>query len=111
MDLGSIAADAASLGCGIAAILFTLIASASRSEKIEKIVQNCLFFLLIIDSILLMIVYWQGVAIWGSTYIARPLALLCVIIAISSKVNLTGKQISQGTNPHQIRKMRKMEQE
>jgi hypothetical protein len=41
----------------------------------------------------------------------RPLAVLCILIALAARLNLKGKQLSQGMNPHQIMKENRQEAE
>lgn len=39
--------------CGVSAILFTFIATLSRSEKAEEIAQNIIFFTLMLAAVIL----------------------------------------------------------
>ena len=43
-----------------------------------------------------------GGELWGSDYLPRPLALFCVILAISARMNIKGENVSFGANPHNI---------
>ena len=56
--------------CGLSAILFTFIATFSRSERLELTMQNVLFFLLIASAASLWGVSLTGGTIWGDDYIA-----------------------------------------
>ena len=88
--------------CGISAVLFTFIATLSRSPRAEEIAQNVIFFTLITAAIVLWILSSSGGVLWGSNYLPKPLALFCVILAISARMNIKGENLSFGANPHSI---------
>lgn len=88
--------------CASSAILFTFIATFSRSPKAEAVVQNIIFLLLIAAAIVLWVLPSMGGELWGSDYIPRPLALFCVILAVSARMNIKGENVSFGANPHSI---------
>ena len=88
--------------CGLSAILFTFIATFSRSERLELTMQNVLFFLLLASAASLWGVSLTGGSIWGDDYIARPLSFICIVLAISARLNIKGKNVSFGANPHSI---------
>jgi len=90
--------------CGISAILFTFIATFSRSEKVELLVQNIIATSLILCAIVLWGLTLSGGSLWGSEYLPKPLSLLCIIIAISARMNIRGTNLSFGANPHTIGK-------
>tara|TARA_B100000214_G_C23823762_1_gene560921 strand:- start:398 stop:727 length:330 start_codon:yes stop_codon:yes gene_type:complete len=104
MGAVDILAYALNLTCGVTIISFTLISSASRDLNKEKIMQQSLQILFIIDMILLILFHASGASLWGSKNIALPLAVICFLLAISARLNLQGEQISQGANPHSINK-------
>ncbi len=93
------------LSCGISFLAFTFVASASRSEKIEALVQWTIVTTCLLSAILLMILKINDSQFWGSNMTAPPMAAFCIIIAISARINLKGKQISRGVSPHKIRKL------
>lgn len=95
--------------CASSAVLFTFIATFSRSPKAEAIVQNIIFILLIAAAGVLWVLPSVGGELWGSDYIPRPLALFCVILAISARMNIKGENVSFGANPHSIGRMREEE--
>ena len=95
--------------CASSAILFTFIATFSRSPKAEAVVQNIIFFLLIAAAIVLWVLPSMGGELWGSDYIPRPLALFCVILAVSARMNIKGENVSFGANPHSIGRMQEEE--
>lgn len=95
--------------CAASAVLFTFIATFSRSPTAENIVQNIIFVLLIAAAGVLWWLPSLGGELWGSDYLPRPLALFCVILAISARMNIKGENVSFGANPHSISRMREEE--
>ena len=94
--------------CASSAVLFTFIATFSRSPK-----QNRLSRTSSSHCSSRRIVLWSlpslGGELWGSDYLPRPLALFCVILAISARMNIKGENVSFGANPHSIGRMREEE--
>ena len=90
--------------CGISAVLFTFIATFSRSPRAENIVQNLIAIILISAAGVLWWLSLSGVELWGSNYLPKPLSLVCIVIAISARMNIKGENISFGANPHTIGK-------
>ena len=88
--------------CASSAVLFTFIATFSRSPKAEAVAQNVIFFLLIAAAGVLWWLPSLGGELWGSDYLPRPLALFCIILAISARMNIKGENVSFGANPHSI---------
>ena len=95
--------------CASSAVLFTFIATFSRLPKAESVVQNIIFVLLIAAAVVLWSLPSLGGELWGSDYLPRPLALFCVILAISARMNIKGENVSFGANPHSIGRMREEE--
>lgn len=94
----------AELLCGVSAFLFTFIATFSRSEKAENIVQNIIAVLLIAAAAVLWWLSLSGGELWGSNYLPQPLSLVCIVIAIAARMNIKGENVSFGANPHTIGK-------
>jgi len=90
--------------CGLSAVLFTFIATFSRSEKAEYMVQNIIAGSLILCAVVLWWLALSGGSLWGSEYLPKPLSLVCIIIAISARMNIRGTNVSFGANPHSIGK-------
>jgi hypothetical protein len=90
--------------CGISAVLFTFIATFSRSEKAELMAQNTIATLLVCAAGVLWWLSLSGGTLLGSNYLPRPLSVICIIIAISARMNLRGTNVSFGANPHTIKK-------
>lgn len=96
--------------CASSAILFTFIATFSRSPQAEMLVQNIIFTLLLAAAAVLWVLPSVGGELWGSDYLPRPLALFCIILAISARMNIKGENVSFGANPHSIGKRSKEEE-
>ena len=94
----------AELLCGVSVILFTFIATFSRSEKAENIVQNIIALFLIAAAAVLWWLSLSGGELCGSNYLPKPLSLVCIVIAIAARMNIKGKNVSFGANPHTIGK-------
>ncbi|MCH1460766.1 MAG: hypothetical protein L7U25_00225, partial [Candidatus Poseidonia sp.] len=88
--------------CGLSAVLFTFIATLSRSPRAEATAQTVIFILLMSAAAVLWLLPSVGGSLWGSSYLPRPLALFCIILAISARMNIKGENISFGANPHSI---------
>lgn len=101
VDVGVVELLAEAL-CGVSAVLFTFIASFSRSPRAENIVQNIIFLCLLAAAVVLWWLPTLGGELWGSDYLPRPLALFCIILAISARMNIKGENVSFGANPHSI---------
>lgn len=95
------------LTCGISLLGFMFIASASRSPKLESLVQWVVVISSLLAATFLILLWYLDGSIWGSKGMVRPLAVLSILIAIAARMNLKGAQISQGMNPHQIMKEKK----
>ena len=96
--------------CSIAVFLWMSIGSLSRSTRSEVIAQRVIAIICISSSILLFIIHYSGGEIWGSSNIARPLAVVAIVVAISAVMNIKGKDVQGETNPHKIMKKRRDEQ-
>jgi len=90
--------------CFISLIAFIFIATFSRSERLEIAAQNFIMISLLITAAVLWWLSLSGGHLWGSNYLPKPLSLLCIIIAIAAKLNIKGKNVSFGANPHNIGK-------
>ena len=90
--------------CGLTVMLWVLIATISRNDVAENRAQWLMFVLSLATACALILLDWEGGSIWGSTYLPKPLALLCIVFAFLARLNLKGQNLSQGMNPHQIKK-------
>ena len=94
--------------CGTMLLLWMLIATFSRSDIAENRAQWAMFTLSISTAICLIWLEVNDGTIWGSSYLPKPLALLCLGFAFMARLNIKGKNISQGMNPHQIMKQNRL---
>ena len=91
-----------SIFCGLSIFGFTFVATASRNPKVEILVQKIISICCFVAAFLLFIIALNGGSIWSSKKLVQPLIAVNIIIGISARINLRGKQVSQGMNPHQI---------
>ena len=111
MELVSILETASVTMCGVATILWMAIGTLARFERGEVLTQKIVAALCIISAIMLFILHYLGGELWGSTTVARPFAVIAVIVAISGMMNIKGKDVQGESNPHQIMKMRAAERD
>ena len=90
--------------CASTLMLWVLIGTFSRSDESENRAQWAMFFLSLSAMVSLIILDVSGGSLWGSTYLPKPLAVLCLAFAFLARLNIKGRSISQGMNPHQIMK-------
>jgi len=95
--------------CGLAIFGFTFVATASRNPKIEIFVQQIISICCIFAAILLSIIAFNDGSIWSSKKLVHPLIAINLIIILAARMNLRGKQVSQGMNPHQIGRLNQEE--
>ena len=83
---------------------FTLGESQFVVCTIEYMAQNVmglesLFISLILFLKCAIVLWWLSLAggsLWGSNYLPKPLSLVCIIIAISARMNIKGTNVSFG---------------
>ncbi|MBJ84682.1 MAG: hypothetical protein CMB52_04105 [Euryarchaeota archaeon] len=97
--------------CASTLMLWVLIATFSRTDDSENRAQWGMFILALCTAGTLMIIDVQGGSIWGSNYLPKPLAVLCLAFAFMARLNIKGRNISQGMNPHQIMKQNQISDE
>ena len=90
--------------CASTLMLWVLIGTFSRTDESENRAQWAMFFLSLSAMVSLIILDVSGGSLWGSTYLPKPLAVLCLAFAFLARLNIKGRSISQGMNPHQIMK-------
>ena len=98
--------------CGLTLMLWVLIATFSRTDQSENRAQWTMVVLALCTMVSLIVLDLQGGSLWGSNYLPKPLAVLCLAFAFMARLNIKGRNISQGMNPHQImKKNRELEDE
>ncbi|MCH2268529.1 MAG: hypothetical protein DSY41_01760 [Candidatus Poseidoniales archaeon] len=109
MDPVGLAETASVSLCSLAVLLWMSIGTFSRTEAAELLAQRVIAALCIISAILLFALHQMGGELWGSRNVARPLAVVAVIVALAGMLNIKGKDIRGETNPHNIAKIRQEE--
>ena len=85
-------------------MLWVLIATLSRSDKAENRAQWAMVILALSTTVSLIYLDATGGNMWGSTFLPKPLAVICLAFAFLARLNIKGRSLSQGMNPHQIMK-------
>ena len=96
--------------CGVAVILWMSIGTFSRSAAGELLAQRAIAMICLVSAVLLFVLHYMGGELWGSRNMARPMAVIAVIVAISAVMNIKGKDVQGETNPHKIARMRREEE-
>jgi len=96
--------------CGIATILWMSIGTLSRTRGSEIMAQRVIAGMCLISAVMLFALHGYGGELWGSRNIARPFAVIAVIVALASMMNIKGKDVQGEANPHNIMKARKEEE-
>jgi len=109
MDILEIIETSSFFLCSISIFLWMSIGSLSRTTRSEVFAQRIIALMCITSALLLFSLHYLGGEIWGSDNIARPLAIIAVIVALSSVMNIKGKEIQKEANPHTIMKARRDE--
>jgi hypothetical protein len=103
-------AETASLSlCGLATLLWMAIGSLSKTTRSEIIAQRMISVICLSSAALLFALHYSGGEIWGSKNIARPFAVIAVMMAVASVMNIKGKDVQGESNPHSIIKARRDE--
>ena len=97
--------------CASTLLLWVLIANLSRNDKAEDRAQWGMVILSLSAAASLIYLDSLGGGLWDSTYLAKPLAVLCIAFAFMARLNIKGRNISQGMNPHQIMKQNRESEE
>ncbi len=90
----------------MAVLLWMSIGSFSRTEVRELLAQRVIAALCVTSAVLLFALHQMGGELWGSRNMARPMAVIAVIVALAGMLNIKGRDVQGETNPHKIAKMR-----
>ncbi len=101
--MSSLLASAAEVQCWLAILAFTLVATASRNPTVEMAFQRFIMGICLTLSLTLIALWFNDEYMWDRAD-PRPLAVVCVIIAIAARLNIKGENVSFGANPHTISK-------
>ena len=112
LDMDVVAlAETASVGlCSVAVLLWMSIGTFSRTESGEMLAQRVIAALCLVSAVLLFGLHYMGGELWGSRNVARPMAVVAVIVALAGTMNIKGKDVQGEANPHKIAKMRAEEE-
>jgi len=94
----------------LAVLLWMSIGSFSRTEVRELLAQRVIAALCVTSAVLLFALHQMGGELWGSRNMARPMAVIAVIVALAGMLNIKGRDVQGETNPHKIAKMRREEE-
>ena len=108
LDMDVVAlAETASVGlCSVAVLLWMSIGTFSRPESGEMLAQRVIAALCLVSAVLLFGLHYMGGELWGSRNVARPMAVVAVIVALAGTMNIKGKDVQGEANPHKIAKLR-----
>ena len=108
LDMDVVAlAEPASVGlCSVAVLLWMSIGTFSRTESGEMLAQRVIAALCLVSAVLLFGLHYMGGELWGSRNVARPMAVVAVIVALAGTMNIKGKDVQGEANPHKIAKLR-----
>ena len=106
MDYLELTETASFVMCGLAVFLWMSIGSLSRTQRSELMAQRVIAGICLTSAGLLFVLHYSGGEIWGSDNIARPFGVIAIIVALSSMMNIKGKDVQGEANPHQIMKSR-----
>ena len=95
--------------CGLATFLWMAIGSLSKTTRSEILAQRLISVICLSSAALLFALHYSGGEIWGSKNIARPFAVIAVMMAVASVMNIKGKDVQGEANPHNIMKARRDE--
>ena len=102
--------ESGSLGlCGLATILWMSIGSLSRTRRREILAQRLIASMCLISAVMLFALHNSGGELWGSRNVARPFAVVAVVVALASMMNIKGTDVQGEVNPHNIMKSKKEE--
>ena len=97
--------------CASTLMLWVLIATLSQSDEAEDRAQWAMVILSLSAMISLISLDVLGGSLCGSTYLPKPLAVLCLAFALLARLNIKGRTVSNGMNPHEIMKQNREAEE
>lgn len=107
MDLIGLLETLSTTTCIGAFIIWVSIGTLSRTENSERVTQQIMTIICFTAAVSLFALHYVGGSIFGSTNMARVLAVICIAIGISATMNIKGEEIQGEPNPHQLMKERK----
>ena len=98
-------------GCLVAMLLRMSIGTFTRAPWGEAFAQRVILILCVASAIMLFAFHHLGGELFGSRNVARPFALVALIVAAAGSLNIKGRDVQGEINPHQIMRMRRDEKE
>ncbi len=98
-------------GCGVAMLLWMSIGTFTRAPWGEDFAQRVILILCVSSAIMLFAFHHLGGELFGSRNVARPFAVVALIVAAAGSLNIKGTDVQGEINPHQIMRMRRSEGE
>jgi len=97
-----------SWSCGLVVVIWISIGTLARSEKIERLSHNVMTLLCFLTAIGLVFFHFSGGVFWGSPPMANFLALVLVVMGLTSQIiPIKGEEIQGEPNPHHLMKIRR----
>ena len=97
-----------SWSCGLVIVIWISIGTLARSEKIERLSHNVMTILCFLTAIGLVVFHFSGGLFWGSPPMANFLALVLVVMGLTSQIiPIKGEEIQGEPNPHHLMKIRR----
>jgi len=97
--------------CGVATLMWMSIGTFTRAPWGEAFAQRVIMILCVSAAIMLFALHYMGGELWGSQNVARPFAIIALIVAAAGSLNIKGRDVQGEINPHQIMRMRRDESE
>ena len=107
MTLVGLLESLSTITCAGTLIIWISIGTLSKTDRSEKIAQQVMTILCFSAAISLFGLYYAGGSMFGSTNMARVLAVVCIALGISATMNIKGEEVQGEPNPHQLMKARK----
>ncbi|MDP6856694.1 MAG: hypothetical protein QGH13_04085 [Candidatus Thalassarchaeaceae archaeon] len=97
-----------SWSCGLIVVIWISIGTLARSEKIERLSHNVMTLLCLLTAVCLVVFHFSGGVFWGSPPMANFLALVLVVMGLTSQIiPINGEEIQGEPNPHHLMKLRR----
>lgn len=96
--------------CSALVVLFTLLAFASRSPRLERWLKMTFLVLSLTTSISLFVLGALERPLWGAPSLAGPLGIMVLVLAAATQFDIPGTVLTSGPNPHEVRRLRRVDE-
>ena len=79
--------------CGLATLFWMSIGTFTRAPWGEAFAQRVIMALCVSAAIMLFALHYMGGELWGSPNVARPFAIIALIVAASGSMNIKGRDV------------------